>query len=376
MREAGMEPVEPYPGRARDPWMCRCNTCGTIGSPRLDDIRQGHGGCRPCGQARTAAARRLPADQAIAEMRAAGLEPMEPYVNVGSPWRCQCIVCSATGSPTLGSIRAGQGGCLRCGQLKSIAARRIPMATAIEELREAGMEPLEVFAGSDVPWMARCNVCGAVGRLRLSSIRQGQGGCGPCSYRRRGERSRVPEQEARKIMRERGFRPLDPYPGRNRARWRSQCLDPDCGQVSFPTLTNVRNGSGCRYCCNHGLDWGAPAIMYVATHDGHGAHKAGITGIGTDRLPGYRRLGWRVAYESTAFPTGADAYSVEQAVFTRLVADFGASMPFLTKTHLPQNGYKETFSASVISVEKLIDLITVERARVYGRGVRDTEMIW
>ncbi|CAM5479273.1 hypothetical protein SRIMM317S_06863 [Streptomyces rimosus subsp. rimosus] len=47
MRAAGFEPLEPYPG-ARARWPCRHVVCGRTVHPRLFGIRAGKGGCRAC----------------------------------------------------------------------------------------------------------------------------------------------------------------------------------------------------------------------------------------------------------------------------------------------------------------------------------------
>lgn len=46
-------------------------------------------------------------------MRAAGLEPLEPYVTSMTPWRCRCTTCGREVTPTLTKIRVG-GGCRFC----------------------------------------------------------------------------------------------------------------------------------------------------------------------------------------------------------------------------------------------------------------------
>jgi hypothetical protein len=46
-------------------------------------------------------------------MRAAGLEPLEPYSTSTTPWRCRCTTCGSEVSPTLMKIRTG-GGCRFC----------------------------------------------------------------------------------------------------------------------------------------------------------------------------------------------------------------------------------------------------------------------
>jgi hypothetical protein len=47
-------------------------------------------------------------------------------------------------------------------------------------------------------------------------------------------------------MRAAGFEPLEPYPGLAKAPWRCRCTR--CGGIVSPTLTNVRQGGGCRSC--------------------------------------------------------------------------------------------------------------------------------
>ncbi|MCX5205635.1 hypothetical protein OG897_29780 [Streptomyces sp. NBC_00237] len=109
MRIAGFEPLEPYPG-ARMKWHCLHTACGRTVRPRLTKIRSGGGGCRAC-------AGRAPVDPATAEadMRAVGMEPLEPFPGrVGDRWKCRCVTCGHTGMPTLNNIRRGQGGCYGC----------------------------------------------------------------------------------------------------------------------------------------------------------------------------------------------------------------------------------------------------------------------
>jgi hypothetical protein len=47
MRNAQLEPLEPYPG-SRAEWRCRCLKCGRIASPWYSTIQRGSGGCRWC----------------------------------------------------------------------------------------------------------------------------------------------------------------------------------------------------------------------------------------------------------------------------------------------------------------------------------------
>jgi len=105
LRNAGFEPLEPYPGSG--PWRSRCGTCGRESSPTLPNVRKGTG-CRYCGGTY------IDADDALAAMRAAGLEPLEPYVNAKAPWKCECQICGQISTPTYDRISATLGGCGFC----------------------------------------------------------------------------------------------------------------------------------------------------------------------------------------------------------------------------------------------------------------------
>lgn len=108
MRDAGAEPLVPYPG-SNLPWACRCLTCGEEISPRLGHVRRGSQPCAYC------AGNALPPARAEAEMRLKGLEPLEPYPGSMKRWLCRCEICGAEVRPRHNSIVSGQGGCRMCG---------------------------------------------------------------------------------------------------------------------------------------------------------------------------------------------------------------------------------------------------------------------
>jgi hypothetical protein len=88
MAEAGLKPLEEFPGTDA-PWRCECLRCGDVVTARLQKIRTGDGCCKRCGVAASARARSADAAGAEAMMRAAKLEPLEPYPGGNHlPWRC------------------------------------------------------------------------------------------------------------------------------------------------------------------------------------------------------------------------------------------------------------------------------------------------
>lgn len=90
MRAAGFEPLAPYPGRATDPWPCRCS-CGNDVMTRLSFVRSGTTGCKKCPRTGS----RTDPSSAAAEVREAGFEPLETYPGKTTDrWRCRCA-CGA-----------------------------------------------------------------------------------------------------------------------------------------------------------------------------------------------------------------------------------------------------------------------------------------
>lgn len=111
MRAAGLEPLETYTS-SHKPWLCRCRKCGKEIRPTLSSVRQDKG-CRNCGIGKRAKAQAVPVAQAEAEMRAAGLEPLEPYTSSHKPWLCRCRKCGNEVSPSLSNVRR-ENGCRYC----------------------------------------------------------------------------------------------------------------------------------------------------------------------------------------------------------------------------------------------------------------------
>lgn len=152
-------------------------------------------------------------------------------------------------------------------------------------------------------------------------------------------------------MRDAALEPLDPYPG-NVAPWRCTCIK--CGNVVSPTRANIQAGQGgCQYCSKHGLHPGEPADIYVLHHPEYGAHKVGVTVVGSKRLTLFSRDGWQV-FRTMRVARGDEARRIEASVLAGF-RDAGHS-PFLSAAELP-NGFTETIDAEAVSLPALWDEI-------------------
>ncbi len=307
IRAAGLEPLEPYPGKITARWRCRCLACGDEFATRLNNVRHSGGGCGRCGLKRGGRKRRIKSDEITEQMRAAGLEPLEPYPGlVSSPWRCRCLTCGDECAPRLSAVRRGVGcrscarkavadklrtpkdeanvamvargytplepypgttskrwrcRCVTCGRedtltLSSVrsgkrcawcAGLRTDPAKAAEKMRAAGVEPLEPYPGlANSPWRCRCLKCGAEVRSSLTNARTGARGlCRRCGIERRRAAQRITESAARQDMLDAGLEPLEPY-NNSQVGWRCRCRT--CGGEVAPSLASVRRGGGCRKC--------------------------------------------------------------------------------------------------------------------------------
>ena len=145
-----------------------------------------------------------------------------------------------------------------------------------------------------------------------------------------------------------GLTPLEVY---ERADKPWNCTCNKCKKLVTPTYTSVRVGQGgCKYCAEKGLDYNEPAFLYLMTHKLFNAHKIGIGNHKTrnNRIDEHKRNGW-ILIDCTDFPTGDDAYVVEQAVMKWLRIEKKLP-PYLSQAEMPQRGWTETVDASEIDL--------------------------
>jgi hypothetical protein len=238
---------------------------------------------------------------AIALMKKADLNPLEPYKNSITKWKCECLKCKKIVFPSFSSIKRGQGGCIYC------AGMIVDPVAAAEFFVANDLMPLVDFPGAGKPWKSIHSVCGkevtptysnvrsghtgckfCIGNIvdaekarnifiasgllpiepyrnalatwksihqecgrevspRFNSIQQGQGGCRDCA----GNRS-IDEADAIELFRSKGLEPLENYPG-SQLRWK--CTHTKCGRIVFPRYSSIQQGqSGCGYCAGNIVD--------------------------------------------------------------------------------------------------------------------------
>lgn len=329
MLNAQLRPLDPFPG-SKNPWRSECLRCGEEVTPVYGNVNQGDGGCKHCG------GHYVSPEAAIALMLAANIKPLEPYKNAGTRWNSQCLVCKKNIAPTYNSVRQRGSACKYCAKVF------IDADDAIRVMRDAKLEPLVPYPGSQNPWLCKCLRCDKEVNPAYTAIQSGQKGCVYCGGKK------VDPEDAFRLMLSAGLTPLEVY---ERADKPWNCICNKCKKLVTPTYTAIRVGQGgCKYCAEKGLDYNEPAFLYLMTHEVFNAHKIGIGNHKTrnNRIDEHKKTGW-ILIECTDFPTGDDAYIVEQAVMKWLRIERKLP-PYLSPAEMPQRGWTETVDASEIAL--------------------------
>ncbi len=325
MRNAGMEPLAPYPGAHR-PWQCRCLTCGREVTPIYSNVRLGNR-CAYCAK------RRVDSTEAGEAMRAAGLEPLEDYPGADAPWRCRCMRCGRDVIQTRTNVLAA-GGCGYC------LGRRLDEREVLATMHVARLDPIEPYPGADLPWRCRCMNCGREVSPRWSTVKD-NGRCAYCSQ------NRVDPAHAVATMRLAGLETMEDFPGAH-VGWRCKCEV--CGRTSRPTYSKVRAGAGCRFCATRGLDFTAEGVVYLVVQRELFAVKVGVTTANAreDRLAAHGRDGWEELGRWNV-ASGDIAVEIERAVLSYWRNSLGAPQA-LTRDQMPRGGWSETASLLWVDV--------------------------
>ena len=362
MLAAGLTPLVPYPGND-EPWLSKHDKCNNEVSPHFNSIQQGGGGCGFCS------GRTPDMERVLAEMAAAGLEPLVPYPGANAPWLCKHDKCNNEVRPRYSHIQQGGGGCGFC------SGRATDPEIVLATMLAAGFEPLEPYPGSRIPWRCKHTKCGQEVKPCYTTIQQGGGGCFVCGRC-------VDPEIAVATMLAAGFEPLEPYPG-SRIPWR--CKHTKCGQEVKPRYITIqrKRGHGCRFCAPRRYDPSKPGCVYLIELDSHidfphGVLKVGATGSRTRRLKDWQLRGWSLL-EEFHFDDGKIPLTIEAEVLTWLEKDLGLEPCLSDDVVGSMGGSSETVSVadlteagvSVDDVRKKVQqLVKLQSPQLVAGGVR------
>jgi hypothetical protein len=336
MLNAGLKPLVPYVN-TKTPWDSLCLKCHRITNPSLGNVRKTKTPCAFCSGLK------VDPKDAVQVMEEANLIPLEDFPNATTKWKCKCAKCGKVVYPVYTSIKQGQGGCVSCGREATAKSHRYTHELTIEIMKQSDLEPLEEYRSSNSPWKCRCLKCDRVVFPSFSNVRQGHKGCAFCSG------NAVHPEEAEKIMRERGYEPLEPYPKHNKTKWKSRHIQ--CGTVVYPFYNTIQNRkSGCSVCAEYGLKLENPAYVYIMFHEGFNSIKVGISNNNArpNRIKSHASDGWKL-FKQINVPNGAIATDVEVRTFNWIRKDLRLGV-HLSKEMMKHHGYSETIDANEVTV--------------------------
>ena len=239
MVQNGLEPLEEFQKGAKK-WKCKCTVCGNIVHPSYANVRNGHSGCAFC------TGKKVNPEDAEIFMKSKALLPLEPFKSSKSKWRCLCATCKEEVSPRYGDIKAGQGGCLKCGYKKAADQNRLDEQRALQVMIDAGLQPLSKYISYDKKWKSLCLTCGDICYPTFHSISSGQGGCKRCGTESRAQKNTNLEEDVVRVMLNAGYKPMEPYV-RADSKWK--CLHLKCNSIVYARYSQVNfGGGGCRKC--------------------------------------------------------------------------------------------------------------------------------
>jgi hypothetical protein len=282
-------------------------------------------------------AKKVNPEDARTLMLAAGLEPLDPFVNTSTKWKCRCVSCGRENYPTYSKVKSGHMGCLYC------AGKKIDLEALDLILSERNLKPLEEYPGASTNWTMQCLVCKEEIVTRYDYLKAGRG-CSFCSGKR------INPKRARQIMLDAGLEPQEDFKS-IQARWECKCSS--CGKISFRTLHNVKiTGKGCPYCSfaktrvsqeemfATARDLGFEPLEPYETQTKLWKLKCTSCGKETSKFPA--SLNNRKSRSKTGF-TGCQACSARQkvqasnqseiAIKTMEAAGFDALEPYVTSKH-------------------------------------------
>jgi len=327
-----------------------CLICNQESEVSVASIRKRQNkGCEKCARKSNASLSEL---DAIKDMQAKGLDPIEPWVSYKTKWLCKCSICKEEVRVSRDSIRRRSldfKGCIDCAKIAQNQKMIMDNKERIlQRFQEKNLHLRSDYIGSNSPVEVECLKCGHIFMTEGLRIGRQKYACAKCSG------NYVDPKEAEKFMISRGYKPLIAFPGSHKS-WES--IHVLCGNIVTPEYSSINSGNGgCKYCAEYGFQYSKPAYLYLITNEALNAHKIGIANPAkvkkSDRLHRYRHHGWTVI-KIWDFPNGKIAEDIENELLLHLRVNLGIP-PFLSISEMGgQKGHTETVSAESISLLEL-----------------------
>jgi hypothetical protein len=237
MQKNFLKPLEEYPGAGKK-WKVKCIKCGNIGYPTFAHVQSRGGGCKNCGNKKSADSKRLNPLAAAQFMQSKGYEPQEEFKGTKFPWLCLHTQCGRLVKLKYERILSGQGGCKECGIKKSALSRKLKEQDVLDEVLKLEYRPIEIYPGTKNRWKFNCNLCNSIFDTNLESIRKGaKPYCLKCKRKNSGILRRTPLSITTSEFNKVGLSLAEEFPGTQKP-WRCKCQV--CGQETSIHIGSVR----------------------------------------------------------------------------------------------------------------------------------------
>jgi hypothetical protein len=327
--KVGLTPLEPYKNSTQK-WKSKCDKCKEINFRSLKSIKKHKNGCVFCS------GKRVNPEKALQWMRDNELEPLVPYPGGHKPWKCRCLKCSRTVSPSYKSPgQKKKPACAYCSKV------RVVESDVIKRMLKNGYQPLEPYVNSITPWKCKCLKCGRIGHPRWSQVQWYDSKCQYCVG------NKITDKQAIRVMRAAGYLPLEPYVS-SKVKWKSKHIK--CGSIVAPKLNTITTGTGgCRNCSVIGFEVNKAGYLYFIYHPELLSFKVGISNDDSkpNRIKVHGKSGWEVV-RIFNFESGWEAMRLETEFFNWLRRERKIS-PHLSKYEMSQGGWYETFAEDEIT---------------------------
>jgi hypothetical protein len=167
LKSLDLKPLEPYKDN-KTPWNCVHTKCGNKVSPTYNALRNGQGGCEPCGK------NIVSESEAYALLMKNKYTPLTGFPGGSKPWPCIHTVCGTKIDLRAAYLRRGNTGCSFCSGTKPIT-----VAQANKFFKSRGFKPLETFINAKTPMKSIHLVCGRNVSTSWATLRV-SGGCKYC----------------------------------------------------------------------------------------------------------------------------------------------------------------------------------------------------
>lgn len=332
---------------SKTPFECECRMCGKKVSIVVMNIRSMKTyscvGCDPNGVTKKVSLNSQELEIVEKIFTNFGFKLLDSYKGSTRRVRVKHLSCGSESLMSLKNIRNGAGFCSEC-----VKTRKLSDEEALKVLTNAGFLPLEKYPGSEKPWKSQCINCKRTLTPTVHVLKSKKSGCAYCS------RTKIDPKEAEDIMIKAGYLPLESYKT-SKSKWK--CKHELCGNIVFPRLNGIQMGQGGCTSCSHTFSYHDVSYFYFMENRFLESFKIGISNSESrdDRIARHAKSDWKLL-KKIEFESGWLAYDMEQTILNEIRNQRGIPI-HLSKSEMPQGGYSETFSSSLISIEEVMTLI-------------------